>query len=180
MKTITFIFLLFLACFAYGQPNKTLQDSVFQKGGIVRTPIIIYSLSYPLGGQDSFDSIKPIADFLNKNPGLRVEVAVHTDTRGSDHNNLLISSFRARAVKDYLIHVFHIDSSRVKSGGYGESKPIIPETQIKKATSKEEAEKLHRINRRTELIITDVSLYKRSLKTPNMRPGSIILHPYCG
>lgn len=179
LKTIIVICLQFLACFAYGQPNKSLQDSVFQKGDMIRAPVIVYGLSHPLGGEHTRDSIGLIANFLKKYPGLRVEVAVHTDSRGSYESNFHLSRFRARAVKEALIHDFRIDSSRVKSSGYGESKPIIPETQIKKAKSKEEAEKLHRINRRTELIITDVSLYSRSLKNPNTMPGSIT-HAYCG
>ena len=139
-----------------GQANKTLKDSVFQKGDVIRTTQISFGLSHPLGGRFELDSVKPIADFLRRYPELHVEVAVHTDSRGSSEGNFHLSNSRADAIKDVLIHDFQIDSFRISKRGYGESKLIINNNQIEKAKNKEEQNKLHNINRRTELIVTDI------------------------
>ena len=59
---------------------------------------------------------------------LRGEVAKftvegHTDSTGSETLNQKLSESRAAAVKDYLVDN-GIESSRLSSTGYGESKPI--------------------------------------------------------
>lgn len=156
MKKIVLSFSLLFSCICYGQANKTLKDSVFQKGDVIRTTHIMFGASHPLGGGFELDSIKPIADFLQRYPELQVEVAVHTDSWGSFEGNNRLSTSRANAVKDVLVHNFHIDSSRIRSKGYGESKLIISNSQIEKNKNKEEQNKLHSINRRTELIVTDI------------------------
>lgn len=139
-----------------GQANKTLKDPVFQKGDVIRTTNIIFGSSHPLGGSFELDSVKPIADFLQRYPELKVEIAVHTDSRGSSKGNYNLSHSRAQAIRDVLVNNFHIDSSQVSSKGYGESKLLMSEAQIKKAKTPEEQQKLHNINTRTELIITEV------------------------
>lgn len=156
LKKITIFFCLLFACNLYGQVNKTLKDSVFQKGDIIRTTNILFGLSHPFGGRFELDSVKPIADFLQRYSELIVEVAVHTDSRGSYEGNYHLSNSRAHAIRDVLVNDFHIDSSRISSKGYGESKLIIKNNQIEKAKSNEDKNNLHSINRRTELIITEV------------------------
>lgn len=83
-----------------------------------------------------------------------VELAFHTDTRGSERYNLMFS----QRVMDYLKATLvekGIDSLRIISRGYGERFPVIPPGKIIKLTSKEEIENAHRINRRIEIIIRD-------------------------
>lgn len=58
-----------------------------------------------------------------KKPELNFSVEGHTDSDGNDANNLKLSKARGKAVMDKLISM-GIDSSRLKSGGFGESKPI--------------------------------------------------------
>jgi outer membrane protein OmpA-like peptidoglycan-associated protein len=48
----------------------------------------------------------------------------HTDSYGSDEQNLQLSNQRAEAVKQYLLANSNLDASRVEAFGYGESKPI--------------------------------------------------------
>ncbi len=65
---------------------------------------------------------------LGRYPQLRVEVAGHTDSIGSDQYNQGLSERRARTVYDYLTG-HGIDVGRlVGPNGYGESRPIAPNT----------------------------------------------------
>ncbi len=93
-----------------------------------------------------------LADLLNKNKSLRVEISGHTDTNGSASLNMKLSKSRAKAVVDFLIEAGY-DSSRFEYVGYGEEKPLISDASIAKMTSRKEEEKAHATNRRTEFKI---------------------------
>ena len=136
--------------------NKTLQDSVFVKGDIIKIPDLLYSLSYPMNPNVN-DSLKPVANFLKKNSTLKTEISTHTDSRGTAKSNLALSKFRAQHVWDYLIKEKGIDSTRLNYKGYGSTLLIISDAEILKVKTREEKEKLHKINRRTELKIISVN-----------------------
>ena len=59
---------------------------------------------------------------LRLNPDLRIAVAGHTDDRGSDSYNQLLSQRRAEAVRRYLVDKGVTNVLTVR--GYGESDPI--------------------------------------------------------
>jgi outer membrane protein OmpA-like peptidoglycan-associated protein len=63
------------------------------------------------------------ATTLIRNPGLLVEVAGHTDSRGDADHNLGLSERRAKTVRDYLI-TRGVDEGRLSWRGYGETQPI--------------------------------------------------------
>ncbi len=52
-----------------------------------------------------------------------IEVAGHTDSRGSDEYNMTLSQQRAEAVRNYLISK-GIAADRLTAKGYGESQPV--------------------------------------------------------
>jgi outer membrane protein OmpA-like peptidoglycan-associated protein len=54
---------------------------------------------------------------------VNIEVAGHTDSRGSDAYNIKLSQRRAEAVRDYLISK-GIAADRLSAKGYGESQPV--------------------------------------------------------
>ena len=84
---------------------------------------------------------------LGKYPELKVEVAGHTDSIGTEVYNQGLSERRARTVYDYLA-AHGIGTSRmVGPVGYGESKPIAPNTNEDGSDNPEGRAK----NRRTEL-----------------------------
>lgn len=139
---------------AFAQPNKTLKDSMFQKGDIIAIPPIYYGLSHPLG-KETIDSLNVVGAFLAQHKDLTVEISCHTDSRGTDTFNLKLTNFRAKHIQSYLVDQFKLDTNFVKCKGYGEGKPIIPDSIIKKAKTKEEMENLYAINRRTEMIVLD-------------------------
>ena len=54
---------------------------------------------------------------------MEVEIEGHTDNVGTDAMNQKLSNDRAKAVRDYLVSK-SISSKRLKTVGYGKSKPI--------------------------------------------------------
>jgi len=81
-----------------------------------------------------------LIQFLNENPGLKIEISGHTDNVGKPADNLLLSNNRAKAVVNYLINK-KIIAQRLIAKGYGATKPL--------ADNKTEEGKA--LNRRTEL-----------------------------
>lgn len=56
----------------------------------------------------------------------RFEIAGHTDGVGTNQYNQNLSEFRAKAVEDYLVNEFGIDSGRLDTIGYGEERLLEP------------------------------------------------------
>ncbi|MFI0490453.1 OmpA family protein [Flavobacterium sp.] len=67
--------------------------------------------------------LQSITSILKEYPSAKFSVEGHTDSDGSDKFNQKLSEDRAGAVVNYLV-TNGIDSSRLSSVGYGESKPI--------------------------------------------------------
>ncbi|GAB4241047.1 MAG: hypothetical protein Kow00109_16260 [Acidobacteriota bacterium] len=65
-----------------------------------------------------------IALKLQQNPQLRVRITGHTDSAGSEQNNLRVGQRRADAVKAYLVKQHNIDEQRIETKSAGESSPI--------------------------------------------------------
>ena len=57
-------------------------------------------------------------------PDSRIEITGHTDSTGSDNINQSVSQSRAENVDKFLVEVGEISKSRIKTTGYGESKPV--------------------------------------------------------
>ena len=92
--------------------------------------------------EDSNIVVKEIAKILQDNPSFKIEIAGHTDSRGSDSLNKQISQDRASSVRDVLISL-GIDKNRVTAIGYGEEFPI----------AQDDENGLSEINRRVEFNI---------------------------
>jgi outer membrane protein OmpA-like peptidoglycan-associated protein len=61
---------------------------------------------------------------LKKYPYMEIEIGSHTDSRASDMYNLRLSNKRAASALEYLVKN-GIDRKRLRSVGYGETKPLI-------------------------------------------------------
>jgi outer membrane protein OmpA-like peptidoglycan-associated protein len=64
-----------------------------------------------------------LIEVANQCPEAKIEIAGHTDSRGSDDYNLRLSQTRASSVMSYLINN-GISATRLSAVGYGETKPI--------------------------------------------------------
>ncbi len=74
------------------------------------------------------DAAKTIAKILSGSATTMIEIQGHTDSRGADSYNLKLSQDRAEAVKEYLVTKHNLDADRLVSKGFGESKPVVPNT----------------------------------------------------
>lgn len=72
---------------------------------------------------DAKGVLNDVAKGLVSQKDLRVEIAGHTDSKGSDSYNLNLSNGRAASVKSYLISQ-GVAPSQLVSKGYGEAQPV--------------------------------------------------------
>lgn len=73
---------------------------------------------------ESAPVIKAIAQGLEKNPSLKLQIEGHTDSNGEAAHNLDLSRRRAEAVKSVLVSQFGISADRLTAVGLGASKPV--------------------------------------------------------
>jgi outer membrane protein OmpA-like peptidoglycan-associated protein len=77
----------------------------------------------PLVLPESYSTLDAVVKTLHDNPRLRVEIGVHSDSRGSKAPNQKVSQERADAIRAYFVRS-GISSDRLVSKGYGGEKPL--------------------------------------------------------
>jgi outer membrane protein OmpA-like peptidoglycan-associated protein len=82
---------------------------------------------------------------LQENPTMRIELSSHTDSRGSDYYNMLLSNARAISAVAYIKRR-GISADRMVAVGYGETRLL---NQC--ANGVQCSEEDHQFNRRTEI-----------------------------
>ena len=75
----------------------------------------------------SYAELNRIIDFLKLNDNVKIELSAHTDDLGSDWYNMRLSEKRAQMAAKYLTDN-GIKESVILAKGYGETKPILPNT----------------------------------------------------
>jgi len=80
--------------------------------------------SWKLSSTKDLDSLNLIAELLNKNPEMIIELISHTDSRGDEKSNMKLSENRAKAVYTYLVEKQGIDPRRMIPIGKGETEPL--------------------------------------------------------
>jgi outer membrane protein OmpA-like peptidoglycan-associated protein len=110
---------------------------------VVRLDNIFYDYNKWDIRPDAAIELDKLVQTLTDNPTVAIELSSHTDCRGKDAYNLNLSQKRAKSAVDYLISK-GIADARLKSKGYGESKPS-ESCKCEKCTEDE-----HQRNRRTE------------------------------
>ena len=105
---------------------------------------IIGGINFASGSADilpeSYATLNQIFEQLKNHPTLRISIEGHTDDRGGDAANQVLSEKRAAAVESYFIQ-YGIEASRLVSVGYGESQPRVSNTTAEN----------RKINRRIEI-----------------------------
>jgi outer membrane protein OmpA-like peptidoglycan-associated protein len=90
---------------------------------------------------DSTPVLEQLLAMFKADPKLSGELSGHTDDRGADAYNQKLSEDRAAAVKAWLVSKGVADA-RITTKGYGETKPLVPNTSDQNRAK----------NRRTELL----------------------------
>ncbi len=125
---------------------KNIPMKPVRKGESVVLKNIFFEFDHWELKKESFVELNKVAEFMKNNPGLKVEIAGHTDNVGSDEYNKDLSLKRAKAVTQYLID-HGISEERLLAKGYGEERPV----------SSNETESGRAENRRTEFIIKEIN-----------------------
>ena len=142
----------------------------------ITKPVVIDNIFYDFDKAtlrpESKEALDEMVQVLRDNPNVTIEMASHTDRKGTDEYNIDLSSRRARSVIDYLISQ-GISPDRLQSQGYGESRPktitkklarehpqfkegdVLTEEYIE-ALSPEDQEVADQINRRTEFQVLSI------------------------
>jgi outer membrane protein OmpA-like peptidoglycan-associated protein len=96
--------------------------------------------------KDASKELDKLVSFLQKNPTVKVELGSHTDVRGSDESNLVLSQKRAESCVRYIVSK-GISSKRLIPIGYGED-----DLKVKDAQTEDD----HQQNRRTTVKIVGI------------------------
>ena len=102
---------------------KDLYLKKIEVGVTVRLKNIYFDFDKTTLKKESFIELNKVVDLLKQNPSVEIEIAGHTDSKGSDDYNLNLSQGRSQSVVDYLISQ-GIESYRLSAHGYGEERPI--------------------------------------------------------
>jgi outer membrane protein OmpA-like peptidoglycan-associated protein len=115
----------------------------------VGTKLTLNNIYFETGSAELSDAseneLKKVIELMQRNPTLKIELAAHTDDRGSEAFNLQLSKARAQSVFNYL-KKFGIPEARMVPKGYGKSQPVVPNDSDENRAK----------NRRCELIVTSI------------------------
>ncbi len=133
----------------------------------IELPEILYEFdSWELQTQFK-DSLNGLVQTLEDNPHIVIELASHTDSRGTHEYNDTLSLRRAEAVVDFLVEQ-GIENERIEAAGYGKREPRVLDRDMERngylfeegtklteefvdgLESEEMQEVAHQMNRRTE------------------------------
>jgi OOP family OmpA-OmpF porin len=116
-----------LASVRVAEGGKKLYDLISTKGRASTQGILFDVGSDHIRGE-STPTLAEIGDMLKAHPTLKLTIEGHTDNVGSAAANQTLSEKRAAAVKAYLVSKYAVDAARLKSVGYGATKPVAPNT----------------------------------------------------
>ena len=170
----------------------------YEIGMIPSGTVVLPEIQYELGKWDlqpQFeDSLQGLIEILQVNPNITIELGSHTDIRGSEASNDILSQKRAQSVCDYLI-IRGIDPQRLTAKGYGERVPRtftkdfvykgytfkegtkLTEDYINSLSSDALKEYAHQLNRRSEFKILSRDFVPRESSSDENQLAVISINP---
>jgi outer membrane protein OmpA-like peptidoglycan-associated protein len=137
-----------------GKPYGIIRDTIWVEKVEVGQKFVLENIFYDYDKWDilpeSEVELNKLITVLNDNPSWKVELGSHTDARGSDSYNEILSQKRSDSAVDYIIKN-GISKDRIIAKGYGESQLI---NHCKNGV--ECPDEVHRQNRRTEFKILEM------------------------
>jgi len=108
--------------FRLAEGGKSIKSALDTDGKIV-THGILFDTGKDVIKPESLPTLKSILAVLNDTPALKFSIEGHTDNQGNKAINQPLSEKRAAAVKTWLAGK-GIEEARLKTKGFGDSKPI--------------------------------------------------------
>lgn len=137
-----------------GKPYGTIKSVINIEKVVVEQIIVVENIYYDYDKWDilpeSEVELDKVVKILNDNPGWKVELGSHTDCRGTDSYNELLSQKRSDSAVGYIVSK-GIAKERIVAKGYGETQLV---NECKDGV--ECSEEKHRLNRRTEFKILEL------------------------
>lgn len=133
---------------AFNGINSDYDGKGFVEGAVIRLPNIYYNFNDASIRPDAQKDLNALISILKQVPEINIELASHTDSRGSTQYNKSLSQKRANNAIKYLTDG-GVKKNRLKGVGYGESNL---KNGCKDGVACSELD--HQINRRTEFKIT--------------------------
>lgn len=125
---------------------KEQKKDLYLQKMVVGEPIRLNNIFFESGKStllpESYDELNNLVSILESNPNIKIKLNGHTDSQGSDQDNLKLSLDRVTSVRNYLLSK-GISETRIELEGFGESQPLNDNS-----TSEKMAE-----NRRVEFVI---------------------------
>ncbi len=122
---------------------------------VIDKPIVLENIFYDFDKwnirPDAAKELDKLVQLLKDNPSIEIEMGSHTDSRGSDSYNMVLSNRRAFAAVQYLVYR-GIDPKRLTWRGYGETMLV---NECSNDVHCSEAK--HQANRRTEFKVTKIN-----------------------
>ena len=98
---------------------------------------------------EAIPSLEKVAEVLRSRAGSPVTIEGHTDGKGTDAYNLLLSEKRAQAVREWLVKDGGATAARITTKGWGKAKPIVSNRKPDGSDDPEGRKK----NRRVEITV---------------------------
>jgi len=138
--------------------NSPAPKNMEEEDGLPLQVIAIEYINYDLDKSDVTSETEGVLDklvtLMKQFPDLEIRIESHTDSRGSDDYNMLLSKKRARSSFDYLVSK-GIDPNRMLYHGYGETR-LLNRCANGVICSEEE----HEVNRRSIVKVVRKGVYK--------------------
>jgi outer membrane protein OmpA-like peptidoglycan-associated protein len=133
----------------------TLQANVPMRKLVLNERMKLENIYYDLGRAtlrpEAHEGLNRLIELLYDNPQIIVEISAHTDSRGNNAANLVLSQKRANSVVQYIKQRVKLQPNQIVAKGYGELRPV--NVCVDGVECSEES---HQANRRTELTVIDI------------------------
>jgi outer membrane protein OmpA-like peptidoglycan-associated protein len=77
---------------------------------------------------EAADSLRKVGEVVKAYPKAPLLIEGHTDGKGTHPYNMKLSENRALSVKNWLVQNAGVSSARITTRGWGETKPVTPNT----------------------------------------------------
>lgn len=134
-----------------GKPYGIIKDTIWVEKVEVGQIFVLENIYYDFDKWDilpeSEVELNKLVQILNENPSWKVKLGSHTDCRGSDSYNEILSQKRSDSAMGYIVGK-GIQKNRISAKGFGETQLVNDCTN-----GVECPDELHRKNRRTEFTL---------------------------